>query len=129
MNVIILYTGLRTPLGMIQHLLRFAATESPLCGNRLQTVSLCSDFSHREYRYLTKICDQVVALLSAQQSASINWRDEGSDTESVDMDVGETDRLFTFEVAKTNEKDEGAVSRPGFQVHSLPSCVRPNLTH
>ena len=36
------------------------------------------------------------------------------------MDVGESDRLFTFEVAKTNEREEGAVSRPGFQVDLLP---------
>ena len=32
------------------------------------------------------------------------------------MDAGDSDRLFTFEVAKTNEQEESAVSRPGFQV-------------
>ncbi|KAI0302897.1 hypothetical protein B0F90DRAFT_1935607 [Multifurca ochricompacta] len=32
------------------------------------------------------------------------------------MDNGDSDRLFTFEVAKTNEQEESAVSRPGFQV-------------
>ncbi|KAI9453845.1 hypothetical protein BJY52DRAFT_1225384 [Lactarius psammicola] len=57
-------------------------------------------------RYLTKICDQVVALLSAEQSASILWHDEDSDTESVDVDVGESDRLFIFGVEKTNEQEE-----------------------
>jgi len=67
-------------------------------------------------RYLTKICDQVVALLSAEQSASIVWHDDDSDGESVDEDVGESDRLFVFGVEKTNEQDEGAVSRPGFQM-------------
>ncbi|KAI9434837.1 hypothetical protein H4582DRAFT_1855657 [Lactarius indigo] len=69
-------------------------------------------------RYLTKICDQVVALLSSEQSASIVWHDEDSDTESVDVDVGESDRLFIFGVEKTNEQDEGAVSRPGFKMIS-----------
>jgi hypothetical protein len=32
------------------------------------------------------------------------------------MDVGDSERLYTFEVAKTNEQEESAVSRPGFQV-------------
>ena len=80
------------------------------------------------YRYLTKICDQVVALISAKQSAAIVWHDEDSDTESVDVDVGESDRLFIFGVEKTNEQEEGAVSRPGFQVRILLSCSRLFVT-
>jgi hypothetical protein len=68
-------------------------------------------------RYLTKICDQVVALLSPEQSAFIVWSEEQSGAESADMDVGDdSDRLFTFEVAETNEQEENAVARPGFQV-------------
>ena len=47
---------------------------------------------------------------------SIVWSDEDSDTESVDIDAGDSGRLFTFEVAKTNKREESAVSRPGFQV-------------
>jgi hypothetical protein len=74
---------------------------------------------HSQNRYLTKICDQVVALLSSEHSASIIW-DEDNDTESMDLDLGDSDRLFTFEVAKTNEREEDAVSRPGFEVfHTL----------
>lgn len=70
-------------------------------------------------RYLTKICDQVVALLSPEQSASIVWNDEQSRAESADRNVGDdSDRLFTFEVAETNEQEENAVARPGFQVTS-----------
>ncbi|KAI0250860.1 hypothetical protein BJV78DRAFT_1282923 [Lactifluus subvellereus] len=69
-------------------------------------------------RYLTKICDQVVALLSPEHSSSIVWNDEDGDMESVDMDTGDSDRLFKFEVAKTNEQEEGAIARPGFQMHS-----------
>ncbi|KAF8262192.1 hypothetical protein EI94DRAFT_1744157 [Lactarius quietus] len=68
-------------------------------------------------RYLTKICDQVVALLSAEQSQSLVWNDEDNDIGSVD--VNESDRLFIFGVEKTNEQQEGAVSRPGFQMNSL----------
>ena len=74
-------------------------------------------------RYLTKICDQVVALLSPEQSASIVWNDGQSIAESADMDIGDdSDRLFTFEVEETNEQEENAVARPGFQVAS-------NLSH
>ncbi|KAI9443938.1 hypothetical protein H4582DRAFT_1807523, partial [Lactarius indigo] len=69
-------------------------------------------------RYLTKMCDQVVALISTGHSASIIWNDEDRDSVSIDMDVGDSERLFTFEVAKTNEQEESAVSRPGFQINS-----------
>jgi hypothetical protein len=62
------------------------------------------------------MCDQVVALMSPDVSASIVWSDEESDNESDDIDAGDSDRLFMFEVAKTNEQEESAVSRPGFQV-------------
>jgi hypothetical protein len=114
---------------MIQQPLQFAATESRLCGEHLHTVQFSIVSFTSLNRYLTKICDQVVALLSAEQSASVVWNDEDSDTESVDVDVGESDRLFKFEVAKTNEQEEGAVSRPGFQVHILSSCSHPFLTY
>ena len=66
--------------------------------------------------YLTKICDQVVALLSAEHIASIVWGDEDDEDESMDADAGDDDRLFTYEVAKRNEQEESASSRPGFQV-------------
>jgi hypothetical protein len=69
------------------------------------------------------MCDQVVALLSAEHSASLVWGDEEGDTESVDTDPGEDDRLFIYEVAKRNEQEESAVSRPGFQV------ILPYLEH
>jgi hypothetical protein len=68
------------------------------------------------------MCDQVVALLSGEHSASLVWGDEDGDTESVDMDdAGDDDRLFTYEVSKRNEQEESAVSRPGFQV--MPSSA------
>ncbi|KAH9016242.1 hypothetical protein EDB85DRAFT_1898280 [Lactarius pseudohatsudake] len=97
----------------------------PVCRNRVTFM-----------RYLTKMCDQVVALLSADHSASIVWNDEDGDTNSVDIDAGDSERLFTFEVAKTNEQEESAVSRPGFQMNSSiifpyeppPDCpVDPSL--
>ncbi|KAI9443796.1 hypothetical protein H4582DRAFT_2125845, partial [Lactarius indigo] len=69
-------------------------------------------------RYLTKMCDQVVALLSPDYSASIVWGDEGSDTESVDIGIGGSGRLFKFGISKTNEQEENVVWRPGFQINS-----------
>ena len=66
--------------------------------------------------YLTKMCDQVVALLSTDHSASIIWNDEDGDNSSIDIDTGDSDRVFSFEVSKTNEQEETAISRPGFQV-------------
>jgi hypothetical protein len=64
------------------------------------------------------MCDQVVALLSAEHSASLVWGNDDDETESVAdvIDHGEDDRLFVFEVARRNEQDESAKSRPGFQV-------------
>ena len=71
------------------------------------------------------MCDQVVALLSPEQSASIVWNEQESDTESIDTDVRDYDRLFAFEVAKTNEQEESAAVRPGFQVlFIVVTCYR-----
>jgi len=62
----------------------------------------------------------MVALLSPEHSTAIVWGDQSSDTESVDVETGDSDRLFTFEVAETNEQEENAVARPGFLVLSHP---------
>jgi hypothetical protein len=62
------------------------------------------------------MCDQVVALLSPEHTASIVWGNEDSDAEPMDVDTAIDDRLFTYEVAKRNEQEESAVPRPGFQV-------------
>lgn len=69
------------------------------------------------------MCDQVVALLSLEYSASIVWNDEDDDSNPVGTDVGDTDRLFTFEVAKTNEQEENVIASAGFQV-PIPFVVR-----
>ena len=61
----------------------------------------------------------MVALLSLEHSTAIVWSDQDSDTESLDVDTDSSDRLFTFEVAETNEQEENAVARPGFQVLSF----------
>ncbi|KAJ6620561.1 hypothetical protein B0H10DRAFT_2188402 [Mycena sp. CBHHK59/15] len=67
-------------------------------------------------RYLTKITDQVTCLISPEHARAIVWNDEAED---IPMDIDEeSDRLFTFEVAKTNEQDENVVVRPGFTMNT-----------
>lgn len=62
------------------------------------------------------MCDQIIVLLSSEYSTSMIWDNEDSDSESVDLDTGNTDRLFTFEVSKRNEQEENAVAHQSFQV-------------
>ncbi|KIM92371.1 hypothetical protein PILCRDRAFT_417 [Piloderma croceum F 1598] len=69
-------------------------------------------------RYLLKMCDQVVALISSEHANTIVWNDEDDATCSTDAEHDESDRLFTFEVAKTNEQEETVTFRPGFQLTS-----------
>jgi len=42
------------------------------------------------------------------------WGNDNDD--DLDADDEESDRLYTFEVAKTNEQEENVSVRPGFQV-------------
>jgi len=67
------------------------------------------------YSYLTKIADQVVSLIAPRHAKSMVWSEESEDV-TVDLEDDQTDRLFTFEVAKTNEQEEGVSARPGFTV-------------
>ena len=53
--------------------------------------------------------------MSPEQEKSIVWSDE-PDTEAMDIDDEQSDRLFSFEVSKTNEQEEGVTVRPGFSV-------------
>ncbi|KAH7910222.1 hypothetical protein BJ138DRAFT_1127056 [Hygrophoropsis aurantiaca] len=66
-------------------------------------------------RYLMKICDQISALISSDHAQSIVWNEDRDINTSLDVDSDETDRLFTFEVAKTNEQEESVTVRPGFR--------------
>lgn len=46
------------------------------------------------------------------------WSNSASDDILSDSDEDDTDRLFTFEVAKTKEQEEGVSVRQGFEVCS-----------
>ena len=78
-------------------------------------------------RYLTKLCDQLVCLLSAEHSQAIVWGDGVDDLAdaSLDLENDDSDRLFNFEVAKTHEQEENVIARQGFQVQYLITHAYP----
>ncbi|TFY70646.1 hypothetical protein EVG20_g2356 [Dentipellis fragilis] len=69
-------------------------------------------------RYLTKLCDQNIALISAECARDIVWHEE--DDEPIDdiSDFTDNDRIFTFTVAETNEQEENVTARPGLTLTS-----------
>ncbi|OJA14302.1 hypothetical protein AZE42_01565 [Rhizopogon vesiculosus] len=71
-------------------------------------------------RYLTKMCDQVTALISLEHACSIVWSEQDPEDTMTEMeeDQDESDRMFTFEVTKTNEQEEAVTPRPGFKATS-----------
>lgn len=75
-------------------------------------------------RYLTKMCDQVVSLISPEHAQTILWSDEDNEDEDIlEVDQDGSDRMFTFEVAQTNEQEETVTVRNGFKVSSSWFCV------
>ncbi|KAK0239018.1 hypothetical protein EDD85DRAFT_769081 [Armillaria nabsnona] len=76
-------------------------------------------------RYLTKVCDQLLCMISSKQAASLVWK-ETSEDPFMDLDDN-TDRLFAFEVHKTSEQEENVTIRPGFKINSAHiTCVVPD---
>ncbi|TFY82538.1 hypothetical protein EWM64_g1473 [Hericium alpestre] len=69
-------------------------------------------------RYLTKLADQVIALISHDYAHSLVWGAKDNSRAIVDVKNRITDRLFTFEVAKTKEQDEDIKIRSGFKMIS-----------
>ena len=69
-------------------------------------------------RYLTKICDQLVCLLSPEHSQAIVWADDVGDPGDALLDPENDDSnwLFDFMVAKKSEQAEGVIARQGFTV-------------
>ncbi|EIW81353.1 hypothetical protein CONPUDRAFT_55755 [Coniophora puteana RWD-64-598 SS2] len=65
-------------------------------------------------RYLSKICDQTMALMSADYAQSIVWKESEDDDTYVESDDEGPERMYAFEVCKTNEQEESVTVRPGF---------------
>lgn len=80
-------------------------------------------------RYLTKLCDQIICLISAGHSEAIVWGDE-VDYAGPDSENDESDRLFDFTLAKTNKQEENVVARQGFTMtspHLIAPPTQPNV--
>lgn len=64
---------------------------------------------------MTKIVDQLYCLISSDHASSLAWAGDVLDELEIDED-DQGDRLFSFEVTKTNEQEENVVPRPGITV-------------
>ncbi|KAG8903576.1 hypothetical protein FRB99_003127, partial [Tulasnella sp. 403] len=60
--------------------------------------------------YLTRLTDQVRALISPEHSSALAWEAERESNDDFD------DRFFEFEVARTKEQEEAVAIREGFKV-------------
>ena len=75
------------------------------------------------HRYLTKMCDQVVSLISSEHAQTILWNEEDSEDEDMlEVDHDKSDRIFTSKVAQTNEQEEAVAVRKGFKVSPSLLC-------
>ncbi len=99
-------TGLKIQPGMIRRCPPSSAIELRSCGTTVPFAFVPDSPDPR--RYLTKLCDQIVCLLSSEHSQAIMLGDEDDD------DSGR--RLYDFIVAKTNDREENVIARPGFTV-------------
>jgi hypothetical protein len=110
-------TGLKIQHGMIRRSPLFSVIGLRSCG--MSDYACLPEFQiDRDIRrYLTKLCDQIVCLLSSEHSRAIVWDDENDDDALTDPDDDDSGRLYDFVVAKTNDQEENVVARPGFTVH------------
>ncbi|CUA74082.1 E3 ubiquitin-protein ligase TRIP12 [Rhizoctonia solani] len=80
-------------------------------------------------RYLTKLAEQTISLVSPSQARAFVW-DTSAHNKDLPEDQQDNDddsRLFSFEVSKSLEQEEDAVGSPGFTV-SVESRLLPQDT-
>ena len=77
--------------------------------------------------FLTKIADQTMCLVSEAHAKAIVWNDTAVDESEKDAVMEDPDddnnRLFIFEVNKTNEQEESVKTRPGIRVSGQSLCL------
>ncbi|KAF8752322.1 hypothetical protein RHS01_07760 [Rhizoctonia solani] len=63
-------------------------------------------------RYLSKLTDQMVALISPEQAGAMVWtpHQQSTNDHGTQMDMFDESRMFSFEVEKSTEQEEGATS-------------------
>ncbi|QRW13380.1 E3 ubiquitin-protein ligase TRIP12 [Ceratobasidium sp. AG-Ba] len=80
-------------------------------------------------RYLSKLAEQIVALVSPEQANKFVW-DTGARNKDLPADQANDDddesRLFSFEVSKSLEQEEDAISHPGFSIPVEPKHLPKN---
>ncbi|KIO11026.1 hypothetical protein M404DRAFT_127237 [Pisolithus tinctorius Marx 270] len=69
-------------------------------------------------RYLTKMCDQVVSLISSAHAQTIVWNDGDEDDDEARDEDDEGDRIINCVVDRTTEQEESVQVREGFKVPS-----------
>ncbi|KAH9039451.1 hypothetical protein EDB83DRAFT_2411806, partial [Lactarius deliciosus] len=81
-------------------------------------------------RYLTKLCNQLVCLLSTKHSQAIVWGEEVDKPDNVSLDSEDDICLFDFTVATTND-EANVIARQGFTMNSshLVSQLSPPNMH
>jgi hypothetical protein len=83
-------------------------------------------------RFLSKLTDQMVALLSKEHARALILNDgvNDEDISEVDEDPSDDeDRMFAFEVQKTKEEEESLHLFPGFTVmwmFTVEKCIIAN---
>jgi hypothetical protein len=119
-------TGLKIQPGMTRRCPPSSAIELRSCGTTVPFAFVPDSPDPR--RYLTKLCDQIVCLLSSEHSQAIVWGDEDDEDVSIDSDNDDSGRFYDFVVAKTNDQKENVVARPGFVVHFFVEILSLELT-
>ncbi|KAF8473616.1 hypothetical protein JB92DRAFT_1908800 [Gautieria morchelliformis] len=81
-------------------------------------------------RYLTKITEQVLALVSPEHARALDFNkfatyDNAQSEDEVEEDYNK-DHMFSFSVAKKNEQSKDVTAHPGFELfpHQLRMAVR-----
>lgn len=68
-------------------------------------------------RYMSKLVDQTIAVISPEQSKSFNWKAQDSSLDAGDDELDDDHgRMFAFQVAQTRDETESVTSRDGFKV-------------
>ncbi|CAE6486977.1 unnamed protein product, partial [Rhizoctonia solani] len=69
-------------------------------------------------RYLSKLTDQMIALVSPEQSSAMVWAQaqRGGVGHGIQSEMFDESRMFSFEVEKSTEQEEDAIASPGFTV-------------
>ncbi|CAG8614690.1 1348_t:CDS:10, partial [Acaulospora colombiana] len=81
-------------------------------------------------RYLTKLCDQLVCMISDEDSENLILNNDEDKPPHIqdgdDKDFESHNRLFAFSVEQTDEQEETAKAKPGFMARLLiPFSVLP----